>query len=126
MHRKFFLALAAVMLAVPLLVYARGPNPGAVLDYDNGSMTGGSPVNTSTYTAAWPGVVRIQFANDAGGSAATAEVVLDGATYDLGSAVSPGDAAAYIWLVNAGDELSFQVDTTTTGSLKVFDLGQGQ
>jgi len=126
MTRKPLLALFAVLLALPLLVYARGPLPGAVLDYDNGSMTGGAAVNTSSYTASWPGVLRIQFANDAGGSDATAEVVLDGATYDLGSVVAAGDAAAYLWLVNTGDSLDFQVDTTTTGSLKVFDLGQGQ
>ena len=124
--RKFLAVFAAFVLIPLAFAWARSPNPGVVLDFDNGSLTGGAAVNTTTFTASWPGVVRIQFANNSGGSASTAQVVLNGEAHDLGSAVAAGDAAAFVWLIAPGDELDFQVDTSTTGSLKVFNLGQGQ
>lgn len=130
--RNYLLAAVALLLGCVVLfnrpqAHARTSLPGTVLDYNNGTLTGSASIMTSAYTATWNGVVRIQFSNDSGGSASTPQVLINGATFDLGtSSVAAGDQAAFVLLIADGDSLNFTVDTTTTGCFKVFDLGEGQ
>lgn len=132
MNRYHMIALA-LLLAVPLAynapqVLAKSDAPGTILALSDTSLTGGANVITSTYTMTWDGVLRVQFANDAGGSAAGVDVVLNNVAYSLngGSSVSAGNVAAFTVVVADGDTLNIQVDTSTTGSLWIQEIGRGQ